>query len=85
MADKNRILIADDNQPNRELLEAYLADVDCEIDHAADGQETLAKVKTQNLNDAQTKELYKAERQRSPIGVMRPTFWSLIRVSSVPG
>jgi two-component system, OmpR family, alkaline phosphatase synthesis response regulator PhoP len=46
MADKNRILIADDNQPNRELLEAYLADVDCEIDHAADGQETLTKVKS---------------------------------------
>lgn len=46
MADKNRILVADDNQPNRELLEAYLADVDCDIDHAADGQETLAKVKS---------------------------------------
>ena len=45
MADKNRILIADDNQPNRELLEAYLADIDCEIEHAADGQDTLAKVK----------------------------------------
>jgi two-component system, OmpR family, alkaline phosphatase synthesis response regulator PhoP len=46
MADKNRILIADDNQPNRELLEAYLADIDCEVEHAADGQETLAKVKS---------------------------------------
>jgi len=46
MAAKNRILIADDNQPNRELLEAYLAEIDCEIDHAADGQETLAKVKS---------------------------------------
>src|SRR5437762_10115950 len=45
MAEKNRILIADDNQPNRELLEAYLADIDCEIEHAADGQDTLAKVK----------------------------------------
>ena len=35
MAAKNRILIADDNQPNRELLEAYLSEIDCEIDHAA--------------------------------------------------
>ena len=27
----NKILIADDNQPNAELLEAYLADFDCEL------------------------------------------------------
>jgi CheY-like chemotaxis protein len=46
MAEKNRVLIADDNEPNRELLEVYLSDVDCEIEHAADGQETLAKVKS---------------------------------------
>jgi len=46
MADKNRILIADDNQPNRELLEAYLADVDCDVEHSADGQDTLTKVKS---------------------------------------
>jgi len=46
MADKNRILIADDNQPNRELLEAYLSDIDCETAHAVDGQDTLAKIKT---------------------------------------
>ncbi len=39
-----RILIADDNSANRELLEAYLANVDCEIDTAVDGQETLSKV-----------------------------------------
>ena len=44
MADKNRILIADDNQPNRELLEAYLSDFDCDVEHAVDGQDTLAKV-----------------------------------------
>ena len=44
MADTNRILIADDNQPNRELLEAYLSEVDCEVEHAVDGQDTLAKV-----------------------------------------
>ncbi len=41
----NRILIADDNQANVELLEAYLADVDCEIEFATDGQDTLDKVK----------------------------------------
>ena len=40
----NKILIADDNQPNAELLEAYLADFECELAFAADGEETLAKV-----------------------------------------
>ena len=40
----SKILIADDNQPNVELLEAYLADVDCQICVAADGHETLEKV-----------------------------------------
>jgi CheY-like chemotaxis protein len=46
MADKSRILIADDNQPNCELLEAYLADLDCEVATAADGLDTLNKVKS---------------------------------------
>ena len=41
---KSRILIADDNGPNVELLEAYLSDVDCEIEVAVDGRDTLAKV-----------------------------------------
>jgi len=45
MADKSRILIADDNLPNSELLEAYLSDLDCEIAMAADGLETLNQVK----------------------------------------
>ena len=40
----SKILIADDNQPNVELLEAYLAEVDCEIATAYDGHETLEKV-----------------------------------------
>lgn len=44
MESKNKILIADDNQANRELLEAYLATVDCDTDIAVDGQDTLAKV-----------------------------------------
>jgi len=42
----SRILIADDNQPNRELLEAYLAEIDCDVATAVDGQDTLAKVKS---------------------------------------
>jgi CheY-like chemotaxis protein len=46
MAAKNRILIADDNQPNRELLEAYLAGIDCDTEMAVDGQDTLDKVKS---------------------------------------
>ena len=37
----SKILIADDNLTNVELLEAYLAEVDCEIATAADGHETL--------------------------------------------
>ncbi len=40
----SKILIADDNLPNVELLEAYLGDVDCETAVAADGQQTLQKV-----------------------------------------
>ena len=41
---KSRILIADDNGPNVELLEAFLADVDCDIAVAVDGRDTLDKV-----------------------------------------
>jgi len=40
-----KILIADDNLQNVELLEAYLADLDCEIQTAADGEQTLARVR----------------------------------------
>lgn len=42
----NKILIADDNLANRELLEAYLATVDCDTEIAVDGLDTLAKVKS---------------------------------------
>lgn len=44
MPDKSRILIADDNEANVELLEAYLAGVDCELAIAADGREALDMV-----------------------------------------
>ena len=40
----SKILIVDDNQANCELLEAYLADVNCQIEFAGDGQECLDKV-----------------------------------------
>jgi two-component system alkaline phosphatase synthesis response regulator PhoP len=40
----NRILIADDNMTNVELLQAYLAEADCQIGVAIDGQDTLDKV-----------------------------------------
>lgn len=43
-SDKSRILIADDNPTNVELLEVFLADVDCEIAVAVDGRDTLDKV-----------------------------------------
>ena len=39
----HRILIADDNQANCEVLEAYLAKVDCETEIAIDGQEAFDK------------------------------------------
>lgn len=42
----SRILIADDNVANRELLEAYLATVDCELETAVDGADTLEKVES---------------------------------------
>jgi two-component system, OmpR family, alkaline phosphatase synthesis response regulator PhoP len=42
--EKSRILIADDNQPNVELLEAYLAGLDVDTAVAVDGQDTLTKV-----------------------------------------
>lgn len=44
MPESNRILIADDNQANSELLEAYLVDVDCDLEFAVDGKDTLDKV-----------------------------------------
>ncbi len=46
MSGTSKILIADDNQANCELLEAYLAGIDCDIEFAVDGQDTLDKVAT---------------------------------------
>ena len=39
-----RVLIADDNEPNRELLEVYLSGIGCEMASAVDGADTLEKV-----------------------------------------
>ena len=39
-----KIVIADDNPQNVELMEAYLVDVDCELRTARDGEETLQVV-----------------------------------------
>lgn len=39
-----KIVIADDNPQNVELLEAYLSEIECEIRTAADGEETLRVV-----------------------------------------
>ena len=41
---KSRILIADDNEPNVELMEVYLSDLDCATQIAVDGRDTLEKV-----------------------------------------
>ncbi|MGV3486302.1 MAG: response regulator [Planctomycetaceae bacterium] len=43
---EHRILIADDNAANRELLEAYLANFDCDIETAVDGKDTIDKVQS---------------------------------------
>lgn len=40
----HRILIVDDNQANRELLEAHLIGIDCELEYAEDGIQALEKV-----------------------------------------
>ena len=45
-ARKSRILIADDNPTNVELLEVYLSDMSCELAVAVDGRDTLDKVKS---------------------------------------
>ena len=37
----SRILVVDDNDQNRELIVAYLADLACTVDEAADGPEAL--------------------------------------------
>ena len=42
--DTSRVLIADDNPANCELLEAYLVELDCDVEIAIDGQDTLDKV-----------------------------------------
>jgi CheY-like chemotaxis protein len=44
MSRSYRILIADDNKANAELLDAYLVHLDCELEFAVDGQDTLDKV-----------------------------------------
>jgi two-component system, OmpR family, alkaline phosphatase synthesis response regulator PhoP len=41
---KSRILIADDNPTNVELLEVYLSELECEKAVAVDGEDTLRKV-----------------------------------------
>ncbi len=41
---KGRILIADDNPSNVELLEVYLSDFDCDLGVATDGRDTINKV-----------------------------------------
>ncbi|HEY1066247.1 MAG TPA: response regulator [Pirellulales bacterium] len=40
----SRVLIADDNEANVELLDAYLAELNCIVEFARDGKETLEKV-----------------------------------------
>jgi two-component system alkaline phosphatase synthesis response regulator PhoP len=44
MSEKPRVLIADDNEANVELLEAYLGGMELQIAIAVDGQDTLDKV-----------------------------------------
>lgn len=46
MSDKSRVLIADDNEANVELMEAYLAGLDVDTEVAVDGQDTLERVRS---------------------------------------
>jgi len=46
MSTTHKILIADDNQANCELLEAYLAQLDCDVEIAEDGQKTMDMVES---------------------------------------
>lgn len=46
MSDKPRILIADDNEANVELIEAYLGGLEVETAIAVDGQDTMDKVES---------------------------------------
>ncbi len=46
MSTTPRVLIADDNEANVELLEAYLAGMDLDTAVAVDGQDTLDKVQS---------------------------------------
>ena len=39
-----KILIADDNEANCELLDAYLAEIECTVEFAGDGAATLEKI-----------------------------------------
>ena len=48
MSEKSRILIADDNETNVELMEAYLAGLEVETEIAVDGLDTLNKVTSFN-------------------------------------
>ncbi|MBI3465032.1 MAG: response regulator [Planctomycetes bacterium] len=43
--DRPKILIADDNLQNVELMEAYLAEFDCDVQTAFDGEQTLDRVR----------------------------------------
>ena len=43
----SKVLIADDNEQNRELLDAYLADESYDILFSNDGQETMEVVESQ--------------------------------------
>lgn len=45
-SERTKILIAEDNPQGAELLEAYLADLDCDIRVASDGEETLRLVES---------------------------------------
>ena len=45
---RSKILVADDNVQNCELLQAYLDELEVDVVTAYDGQETLAKVAAEN-------------------------------------
>ena len=69
MAEKSRILIADDNEPNVELLEAYLSEQPCEIAVALGELGDIERAVSAGCDDFLSKPVNKLELVASWLGL----------------